>query len=302
MRTINRMNLNTSNIPIQQLQSLSKNGIETFILRLDLIHPIISGNKWFKLKYYIEDAIKYKKLGIASFGGAYSNHIVALAYACKQNGLKSFGFIRGEKPAKLSPTLLEAATYGMELHFISRELYSNKIKLINEYDNPDWLWVNEGGYGLLGAEGAAIIAELFEHNNFSTIICSVGTGTMIAGIIKRMNNHQQIIGISALKNNVSIQNEINALLNDSDKKKNYTINHNYHFGGYAKHTDTLINYMNNLWISEQIPTDIVYTGKLLFATEDLINTNYFKLKSNLLIIHSGGLQGNSSLTNGQLLF
>jgi len=296
------MNLNINDLPIQKLHSLSKNGIETSILRLDLVHPIISGNKWFKLKYYIEEAIKYKKQGIASFGGAYSNHIVALAFACNQKGLKSVGFIRGEKPKQLSPTLIAAVSFGMKLHFISREMYRNKNNLINEYNIPNWLLVNEGGYGLLGAEGAATITELFQQNNFSTILCSVGTGTMIAGIIKRADEHQQIIGISALKNNFSIQNEINALLTETDKKINYLINHDYHFGGYAKYTDVLINFMNNIWITENLPTDIVYTGKLLFATTELININYFKPKSHLLIIHSGGLQGNSSLSNGQLLF
>ncbi len=296
------MILNLTNVTIQKIQSLSKNEVNTSILRLDLLHPIISGNKWFKLRYYIEEAIRYKKKSIASYGGAFSNHLVALAFACKQNGLQSIGFIRGEKPTKLSPTLISAASFGMELHFISRELYRDKVKLMNEYDDPNWLWVNGGGYGLLGAEGAATIAELFQQSSFSNIICSVGTGTMIAGIIKSAECYQQIIGISALKNNFSIQNEINNLLSESEKKKHYFINHEYHFGGYSKYTDTLINFMNTLWITEQIPTDIVYTGKLMYATNELINTNYFKPKSNLLIIHSGGLQGNSSLLNGQLLF
>ncbi len=296
------MNLNINDIPIQKLHSLSIKGVTTSILRLDLVHPIISGNKWFKLKFYIEEALKYKKHGIASFGGAYSNHIVALAYACNQKGLQSIGFIRGENPKLLSPTLITAASYGMKLHFISREMYSNKINLIEEYKKANWLLVNEGGYGLLGAEGAATITELYKKSNFSDIICSVGTGTMIAGIIKRCNENQQIIGISALKNNLSIQNEINELLSEADKKKKYLINHDYHFGGYAKYNERLINFMNNLWITEKIPTDIVYTGKLLFATTELINKDYFRPKSNLLIIHSGGLQGNSSLSNRQLLF
>jgi len=296
------MNLNLTEIPIQKLHSLSINGVETSILRLDLVHPIISGNKWFKIKFYLEEAIKYNKYGIMSFGGAYSNHIVALAFACNKRGLKSIGFIRGEKPAQLSPTLIAAASYGMELHFISREKYNNKNNLFKEFDIQNWLLVNEGGYGTLGAEGAATITELFEQNSYSNIICSVGTGTMIAGIIKRANEHQQILGISALKNNFSILNEMESLLTETDKKKNYFINHEYHFGGYAKHTKLLINFMNNLWKIEQLKTDMVYTGKLLFATTELINNKYFKPKSNILIIHSGGLQGNSSLSNGQLLF
>ncbi len=296
------MNLNINNIPTQKLYSLSKNGVETSILRLDLAHPIINGNKWFKLKFYIEEAIKYKKNGIASFGGAYSNHIVALAYACKENGLPSIGFIRGEKPAELSSTLMAAESFGMELHFLTREMFRNKNNLINEYNIPNWLLVNEGGYGLLGAEGAATISVLFHLINYTNIICSVGTGTMIAGIIKRANNTQQIIGINALKNNFSIESEISALLTQNDKKKNYLINYDYHFGGYANYTKPLINFMNNLWITENIPTDIVYTGKLLYATNELINSKYFKPKSKLLVIHSGGLQGNASLTNGELLF
>lgn len=296
------MYLNTNHIPVQKLQTFSKNGIETSILRLDLVHPIISGNKWFKLKFYIEEAVKFKKNGIASFGGAYSNHIVSLAFACKENGLPSIGFIRGEKPTDLSFTLKTAASFGMELHFLSRELFCKKNNLINEYNISNWLLVNEGGYGILGAEGAATISALFHPNIYTNIICSVGTGTMIAGIIKGANNNQQIIGINALKNNFSIENEIKALLSENDKKKQYLINYDYHFGGYANYTETLINFMNNLWLTESIPTDIVYTGKLLYATNELINKNYFKPESKLLVIHSGGLQGNSSLTNRELLF
>lgn len=296
------MYLNTNHIPVQKLQTFSKNGIETSILRLDLVHPIISGNKWFKLKFYIEEAVKFKKNGIASFGGAYSNHIVSLAFACKENGLPSIGFIRGEKPTDLSFTLKTAASFGMELHFLSRELFCKKNNLINEYNISNWLLVNEGGYGILGAEGAATISALFHPNIYTNIICSVGTGTMIAGIIKGANNNQQIIGINALKNNFSIEKEIKALLSENDKKKQYLINYDYHFGGYANYTETLINFMNNLWLTESIPTDIVYTGKLLYATNELINSNYFKPESKLLVIHSGGLQGNSSLTNRELLF
>lgn len=283
------------------MPSFSFNEVKTSILRLDLLHPVVSGNKWFKLKYYIKEALKYQKSCIASFGGAYSNHIVALAFACKENGLQSIGIIRGESSTPLSPTLIKAKEYGMQLHFVSRSLFNGKDKIKIELNNPAIYWINEGGYGPLGAKGAADIMHSISAEN-SDIICAVGTGTMIAGLIKGSKANQKITGISVLKNNYSINNEIDSLLSDDDRTKQFSILHDYHFGGYAKSNTTLHYFMNLLWEEEKIPTDIVYTGKLVFAVKDLIQKSYFKPGSNLLIIHSGGLQGNSSLKEDILVF
>jgi len=269
------------------------------VLRLDLVHPIVSGNKWFKLKEYIREAQEQEKDTILTFGGAYSNHIVATAAACNAVGLKSIGLIRGEKPSSCSPTLEQASSLGMQLVFVDRNTYSRKqvpdhINIKNVYV------VNEGGYGIKAAKGAATILDLVDQTKYTHVITAVGTGTTLAGIVEG-STQQECIGISVLKNNYSLQAEINALLFQENKNR-FTLIHDYHFGGYAKKTDGLINFMNSWFARTNIPSDFVYTAKLFFALDDLIKKNYFPEQSRLLAIHSGGLQGNRSLQKGTLIF
>ena len=280
------------------LSSFAKKEIEVTILRLDKIHSIISGNKWFKLRYYLEEAKQQKKKKIVTFGGAYSNHIVATAAACKMNRLKSIGIIRGEEVSGLSPTLSQAKEMGMQLFFISRENYRNKI-IPDEVRNDDHYLINEGGFGEKGAKGAATILDHCEKDNFSHYCCAVGTGTMMAGLINASLAGQSVIGISVMKNNFELEENIISLIT---KETNYRLIHDYHFGGYAKYTKTLIRFMNEFYRQTFIPSDFVYTGKLFYAISDLIEKNYFLPRSRLLIIHSGGLQGNVSLGNGTLIF
>ncbi|OYW81667.1 MAG: hypothetical protein B7Y37_12340 [Sphingobacteriia bacterium 28-36-52] len=286
-------------ITIQQLSSLGNENIKVSTLRTDLIHPIVSGNKWFKLRFYLEEAKRLQCNTIASFGGAYSNHIVALAAACNLNGFKSVGFIRGEM--NNSPSLQEAKELGMQLHYISREDYKYKEVLMEKYANNGWFWINEGGYGINGALGAATILQTKDCSSFTHIICACGTGTMLAGLLTGANENQSVIGISVLKNNYELNQLVKAILPPKTHKEFTTI-HDYHFGGYAKHPIELINYMNHLFKREQVPTDIVYTSKIFYAIEKLIQQAYFKDNSNILIIHSGGLQGNRSLVPGSLVF
>jgi 1-aminocyclopropane-1-carboxylate deaminase len=295
------MFIDKRSILTQSVPSLSFNGVETSMLRIDLIHAVVSGNKWFKLNYYLKEAIKYQKSCIASFGGAYSNHIVALAYICKEKGLQSKGFIRGEASTPLSPTLLKAKEYGMELIFVSRSMFNDKELIKKEFNNNDCYWINEGGYGILGALGAS---EILSYSTLepTNIVCAVGTGTMIAGLIQSSKPFQSVTGISVLKNNFSIKKEITNLLSASDTTKPFDILHEFHFGGYAKTNKLLIDFMNQFWQKEKIPTDIVYTGKMVFAVNELINMNYFTKGTKLLIIHSGGLQGNCSLPEGSLCY
>lgn len=290
------------NIITQKVEGWSNEALQADVLRLDLLHPVVSGNKWFKLRYYLEDALAQQKTTIVSFGGAYSNHIVATAFACKNAGLRSVGIIRGEAPAVLSHTLQAANEYGMELIFVSREAYRNKAQLQQELDRTGWYWVGEGGYGIMGAEGAATLLGTTDFNLYTHIICATGTGTMMAGCIKACLPHQQVIGISVLKGHDSLQQEIEALLTTGERNKNYRFLHQYHFGGYAKHPQELIGFMNQLYRQEAIPTDMVYTGKLFFAVSDLIRKNFFHPESRLLLIHSGGLQGNLSLPEGTLIY
>lgn len=289
------------NISVQKLVSPLFNGVDASVLRLDEIHSVVSGNKWFKLKYHIEEAEQQNKKTIATFGGAYSNHIVAAAFACKNAGFTSIGIIRGEKPNIFSPTLIAAQQYGMQLHFVSREDFKNKELLKQQFDT-NYYWINEGGFSYTGMLGASEILQTVDTTSYTHIIAACGTGTMLAGLINAALPHQKIIGISALKGHAGLEKDILSILPDTKKNKTFSIFHNYHFGGYAKHPPILIDWMNELWQAENLPTDIVYTGKLLFAVKDLIEKAYFSINDKLLIIHSGGLQGNLSLPENTLRF
>ncbi|MDE3234674.1 MAG: pyridoxal-phosphate dependent enzyme [Bacteroidota bacterium] len=271
------------------------------VVRLDKVHQIVSGNKWFKLKYYLEEALQNKYSTIATWGGAYSNHIVATAYAAKELNLESIGIIRGEQPQFPSHTLQQAKEAGMQLHFVSRTDFNNKSFIQQKYPAENCLWIDEGGYGTLGAKGAATIAE-FIPSNTTHIICAVGTGTMMAGLIQSAQPNQQVIGVSVLKNNLSIENEIKALLPTKDLQKKFLVLHDYHFGGYAKHPPALIDFMNELYHRYQLPTDIVYTSKMMYGLLDLIRKDHFPPDAVITAIHSGGLQGNGSLSQGILSF
>lgn len=272
------------------------------LLRLDLLHPIVSGNKFYKLRHYIEFALAKGVSTVASFGGPYSNHIVALAYTAKEAGLKSIGYIRTNADEPMTPSLKEAKAYGMELVYSGRTDFQSKKEAILQSSeaNTDCYFIDEGGYGIVGAKGAATILTENNTTQYDYIICAVGTGTMLAGIINAADPRQKIIGIPVLKNEGSIESEINALL--EDKNRPYTLLHQFHQGGYAKTNPMMLDFMNRLWDAEKIPTDIVYTSKLLFGVGQLIKENYFEKNATILVIHSGGLQGNRSLPEGSLKF
>ena len=329
---IKRLN---QNIPIQNIESFQTAQVSASVLRLDTLHTIISGNKWYKLKFYIKIAQQQEASTLASFGGPYSNHLVALAYAAKQYGFKSIGYVRSNENEPLTPTLEEAVRYGMNLKRIGRTQFQNiKEELMHQNifhqdDHSKIYWIDEGGYGTLGAKGAATILDSIHsnentnsippeiiRNSFTHIIAAVGTGTMLAGLIQSAASDQHVIGIPVLKNEGTIENEIKVLLESSYKNNNnsnnnsnynghqkrFTLLHDFHLGGYAKTTPAQFKFMNQLWETEKIPTDIVYTSKVFMAVHQLIKNDYFSPKSNLLIIHSGGLQGNRSLPSGVLNF
>ena len=288
--------------PIQSILSFSPSQ-KVDLLRLDLLHPIVSGNKFYKLRYYIEIALEKEVSTVASFGGAFSNHIVALAFTAKEAGLKSIGYIRTNEDEAITPSLKEAKAYGMELVYLGRtDFQSKKASILQSIEmNTDCYFIDEGGYGAIGAKGAATILTENDTAHYDYIVCAVGTGTMLAGIINAADPHQKIIGIPVLKNEGSIENEINTLLLDKNSNS-YTLLHQFHQGGYAKTNPTMIDFMNKLWDAEKIPTDIVYTSKLLFGVEQLIKENFFDKDASVLVIHSGGLQGNRSLREGTLKF
>jgi 1-aminocyclopropane-1-carboxylate deaminase len=293
--------INIHDVCIQRIndQIFDASQIEVDVLRLDKIHAVVSGNKWFKLKYYLQQAIENNYDSVATFGGAYSNHILATAYACNKQNLKCMGFIRGEEPKKYSQTLIDAGALNMQFEFVSREDYKNKQIIIQS--NASLFFIPEGGYGKTGAKGAAEILDLVPNlSAYDYIVCACGTGTMFAGIANA-SMRQQCIGISVMKNNFSLENETLELINEKVKHR-VKFFHDYHFGGYAKHTQPLIDFMNKIFASDNLPLDFVYTAKAFYAVYDLAEKKYFSPDSKILFIHSGGLQGNRSLNKNDLLF
>jgi 1-aminocyclopropane-1-carboxylate deaminase len=285
-----------------QLDTLKRRNIQADVLRLDLIHPVISGNKWFKLKEYLTEIREENKNAVVTFGGAFSNHIIATAAFCKEHEVKSIGIIRGEEPPNLSHTLHDAKDCGMELFFVEREKYKTKeipAAITEKY--PDAYIINEGGYGIPGMKGASGILEYTTTDEYSHILTAVGTGTTLAGLTEASSAQQMVIGISALKNNFELEEQVNILLSTPHKNR-FQLLHQFHFGGYAKYTQELIHFMNDWFITTVIPSDFVYTAKLFYAFNALISENFFPKDSKVLLIHSGGLQGNNSLKKGTLIF
>lgn len=284
---------------------LYEKNVPVDILRLDRIHPVISGNKWFKLKYHLQEALNQNKKGILTFGGAWSNHLVATALACRQANLASIGIIRGEAPATPSATLQEVQEYGMQLDFISREAYSDEAAITPalQQQYPDYFIVPQGGQSHLGVLGAAEILKLAPIESYSHICCATGTGTMLAGLVHAALPHQQVIGICSLKMPDGGNNTLNAFIKPyASTLEKYTIFYDYHFGGYARKTGELISFMNSIYQKHELPTDFVYTGKLLFGILHLVKNDHFQPGSRILMVHSGGLQGNRSLAEGTLTF
>ena len=298
----NIVNLSAANIQRLHLPELDRLGITLDVLRLDKIDPVISGNKWFKLKYYLEEALQNGQKRLLTFGGAWSNHIVATACAAKKTGLESIGMIRGEKPAILSPTLLKAIDWGMQLVFVSRETYNQKKdpafieQLLQEYDHP--CIIPEGGEGETGIKGAAEIGRLTNTGHYTHLLCAVGTGTFLSGLAIGSLPGQQIIGIPVLK---GFDNWLPPGITKPAQQRIHLLP-GYHMGGYAKKNDILLDFMNQFYHQTGIPTDFVYTGKLFSSIIDLIKKDYFPATGRLLAIHSGGLQGNDSLPPGTLVF
>ncbi len=268
------------------------NGIELFIKREDLLHPVISGNKFRKLKYNIQAAKDQNKKMLLTFGGAFSNHIVAVAGAGKEFDFETIGIIRGEELEEKineNPSLAVAQQFGMKFVFVSRDTYRSKEmpefleKMQSQFG--DFYLLPEGGTNELAIKGCEeILNEL--DSEFSYVCTSVGTGGTVSGIINSAASHQNIIGFSSLKGDF-LQKDIAKFAN----QKNWTINCKYHFGGYGKVTNELIEFMNSFYIQYGIPLDPIYTGKMMFGILDLIQKDFFPPNSKILAIHTGGLQG-----------
>jgi D-cysteine desulfhydrase len=273
-------------------QKITVEGFEISIKRLDLVHPHISGNKFFKLKYNLLAAQQqgYKKL--LTFGGAYSNHIAATAYAAQLFGFESLGIIRGEELAckPLNPTLHTAQQFGMQLQFVTRGTYRLKQSLAYlaqlQQDYPDYYVIPEGGTNPLAIQGCTEILSDADRQNFDLICCAVGTGGTIAGLIEASHSQQHVLGFSALKGDF-LSTEVGQLT----QKRNWQITDQYCCGGYAKTTPELLQFIQDFEQRYQIPLEQIYTGKMLLGLTDLIQQGSFPTGHRILVIHSGGLQG-----------
>jgi len=284
---------------IQPLRSFFSKGPEVDVLNLQQLHPVVSGNKWYKLRFYLQEASTQGYQRIITRGGAYSNHIVAAAWAARDNGLESIGIIRGQAPAQLSPTLRDAQSYGMQLYFTNRSEFAQFRP--PEMDAPDSYYIPEGGIGPLGIQGAAAILTGRDYGSYTHIVGACGTGTMITGLALSALPHQQVVGISVLNNAPSPLTEIKQWMKNQSYRPLPIILH-YPYGGYAKLHPAVLQTMHSCWIQEQLPLDFVYTGKMFTAIKELIAQSYFKENARILLIHSGGLQGNRSLPAGSLPF
>ncbi|MDA9339578.1 pyridoxal-phosphate dependent enzyme [Polaribacter sp.] len=278
------------------LPVLEEKRVELFIKREDLIHPFVSGNKFRKLKYNLHAAKEQQKEILLTFGGAFSNHIVATAIAARLSGFKSIGIIRGDELGKdlaktlaSNSTLREAHNNGMIFKFVSRETYRRKSERVFQDQLKetfgDFYLIPEGGTNNLAIKGCEEILTK-EDSKFDYICCAVGTGGTISGIINAAELHQKVIGFPALKG-AFLQDEIQKFT----ASENWQLATSYHFGGYAKYNEELIHFMNQFSKENKILLDPIYTGKMLFGILDLIAKNYFPSNSKIVAIHTGGLQG-----------
>jgi 1-aminocyclopropane-1-carboxylate deaminase len=278
--------------PVHQINNkmFDKRGISVFIKRDDLIHPIISGNKWRKLKYILLKAQAQNKTHLVTFGGAYSNHLLATAAAAAKFGFMATGIVRGE--AVNNDTLFLCKLHGMELIFIDRDSYRDKSALFEKYfsNNADAFFIDEGGASAEGARGCSeLINELRETYNH--IFCACGTGTTAAGIINGITDHQlstQFNAIPVFKNGEFMKDEVDRFLT---VPASYQLHTDYHFGGYGKTTPELIEFIKQFVADTGILIEPVYTGKMFYALFDLVQKKHFKQGDKILAIHSGGIWG-----------
>ena len=266
------------------------NGISITIKREDQLHPYISGNKFRKLHYNFESFKKNRVAGVATFGGAYSNHLVAIAAAGNQFNLPTLGFVRGDELAKkpLNPSLQFCKNQGMELIFLSREDYRQKGKapLVQAQLSVNaFALLPEGGSNALAIEGCREI--LTTHDEvFDTVAVAVGTGGTYVGLSQSCTKQQQLLGFKAVNDP-----KIDALIKQQvPKDVTNTLVDDFIFGGYGKVPDQLVHFINDFYHTHQILLDPTYTGKMLFGIFTLIKNNAWRWGKNVLVIHTGGVQ------------
>jgi 1-aminocyclopropane-1-carboxylate deaminase len=268
------------------------------MLRLDLLHPVISGNKWFKLRLNMKYAAEHNYKTIVTFGGGFSNHLVATAYAAKIFGFKSIGIVRGTYEP-LTPTLQQCRESGMELIFVSRDTYKNKEdiswvqSLAGHFD--DLFIIPEGGANEWGRAGAGLMNR-FVKDSYTHIAVSVGTGTTLIGLRDKINESQHILGFVPMKEGAYLGEYISQHL-APEKDKNWALHDEWHFGGFGKWNRALLDFMNDFYRENKIPLDVVYTSKMMYGLRQMLEDNLFSSCDKILCVHTGGLQGNSAVAN-----
>ena len=268
---------------------LANASVRLFIRREDLNHPFISGNKWWKLKYNFEEALRTGKKTVLTFGGAFSNHIYSTAAAANELQMESIGVIRGEERLPLNPVLHFAEGHGMRLDYISRDTYRNKTegvfidKLHHKYG--DFYLIPEGGSNALAVKGVEEFANTLDME-YNYLCCPVGTGGTLAGLIRGTGRRKKILGFSALKNGSFLKNEI---INLGGTYEGCSLITDYHFGGYAKSTKELLAFINEFNRLHGVPLEFIYSGKMMYGIFDLAQKGFFERGARLLAIHTGGI-------------
>jgi len=292
------------NTPLEEVNDpfLKERKISLLIKREDLNHPHMSGNKWYKLKFNIQEARKQGKDTLLTFGGAYSNHIYAVAAAGKIFNFNTIGIIRGEEHKPLNPTLSFAKENGMQFYYLDREFYrkKNSPEICDKLKNifGDFHLLPEGGTNELAVKGCSeIIGNINEDYDY--ICCPCGTGGTLAGLITGLNGDRFALGFAVLKGASFLKENVKTLLKSSVNHhlNNWDITLDYHFGGYAKFNKQLLEFIERFSSLTRIPVEPIYTGKMLFGIYDLIANGFFKEEIRIVAIHTGGLQGLSGLLN-----
>jgi len=295
------LNINNK-IPLQKIEDplIQNSKINLFVLRTDLNHMTVSGNKWYKLKYNLVE-IKQKGFDtLLTFGGAYSNHIHAAASAGKLLNIKTIGVIRGEEYNPLNPTLASAKENGMLLHYVNRKTYRERknsefIQSLHEKFGEYYL-LPEGGTNLLALDGCSEIVNSI-NTKYDFVCCACGTGGTLAGIIAGLNGSKKALGFAVLKGADFLKTDVEKLISDYSGKDftNWQINQNYHFGGYAKTNEELLRFVLRFREVNNIPIEPIYTGKMFYGIYNLAEENYFENGETIIAVHSGGLQGLAGL-------
>jgi 1-aminocyclopropane-1-carboxylate deaminase len=284
--------------PIIDINNLlsGRNRVRLFLKRDDLLHPEMPGNKFRKLKYNLERAKDEGYDTLFTFGGAYSNHIHAVAAAGPNYGFRTVGVIRGEEYRPLNPTLAFASAKGMALHYLSRAKYKDKynrviLKELEDLYGPFYL-IPEGGSNAEAVKGCSeIIGEIDHDVDVITVCC--GTGGTMAGILAGLEGRKYAIGFPVLKNGGFLREEISRLIKNYNNREymNWHLETGYHFGGYARLDRDLVNFIYEFRRKTGIPLDPVYTGKMMYGLLDMIENGFFPNDTRILAIHTGGLQG-----------